>query len=102
MKAPCGFVNGAIGPIHGAVDKNPRHDSIRSMSTAGQRLKALREARGLSGVKLAEQAGVDAGYVSRVENDQQRPGLGYLAKIAPVLGLRDVEDAVKVLGRFRD
>jgi transcriptional regulator with XRE-family HTH domain len=64
-------------------------------------LRALREARGLSQGELARRSKVDRGYLSRVENGLQRPGLGFLHRVAPELGLEDLETALGVVGRFR-
>ncbi|WP_158581549.1 Scr1 family TA system antitoxin-like transcriptional regulator [Actinomadura spongiicola] len=49
-------------------------------------LRRLREARGLSGNKLAERLGCDRSYVSRVENGRLRLSPGYAQKLDALWG----------------
>jgi|GEM_PF-6970868 len=51
-------------------------------------VKAAREAKGLTSEKVAWQAGIDKGYMSRVESAQRAPTLLVLLKLATAL---DVE-----------
>jgi transcriptional regulator with XRE-family HTH domain len=57
----------------------------------GQRLRELRQARGLSQEKLAEQADLSVTYVSSLERGRYNPSLRNLMKLARALGCR-VED----------
>jgi len=49
----------------------------------GEKLRALREGRGMSTRQLASQLGIRSpGYVSKLETGKQKPGLGLLLKMA--------------------
>lgn len=50
-------------------------------------MKAIREARGIGLRRLAEAIGIDAGYLSRVENGQQGAGDGTLHRYAEELNV---------------
>lgn len=57
----------------------------------GERLRKYREAKGLSQISLAEQAGLDQGDISRFEAGKWgKRGVSYekLERILPILGLR--------------
>jgi transcriptional regulator with XRE-family HTH domain len=56
-------------------------------STVGHRIRALREARGLSLRDLAEKSGVSAPMLSQVERGETSPTLSVAGKIARGLGL---------------
>jgi transcriptional regulator with XRE-family HTH domain len=60
----------------------------------------LREARGLGLRELAERAGVDPGALSRAESGSQAPSVRLLARVAPLLGARDLQQALAVLARY--
>jgi transcriptional regulator with XRE-family HTH domain len=60
------------------------------MDTPGQRLRMIREAQGLSLGGLSRRTGLDPAYISRVENDHQRPSVAYLRKVGEVLPLREL------------
>lgn len=53
----------------------------------GQRIRALREAAGLTLEKLAFEAGLDKGHLSRLERGLQSPRLKTLRAIAERLGV---------------
>jgi ribosome-binding protein aMBF1 (putative translation factor) len=55
--------------------------------TLGQRIRAAREARGLSQVNLAAAARISQGYLSQLEQDQREPALSIAARIAGALGV---------------
>ncbi len=59
----------------------------RGERTLGQRIRATREARGLSQVSLAAAASISQGYLSQLEQDEREPTLPIAARIARVLGL---------------
>jgi transcriptional regulator with XRE-family HTH domain len=53
-------------------------------------LRTVREARGLSLREVARQAEIDAGHLSRAERSEARLSLDALARVAKVLGLREL------------
>lgn len=53
----------------------------------GERVRALRECRGLSQEKFAEQAGVHRNYVSSVERGQRNIGLDNIYAFANTLAV---------------
>ena len=55
------------------------------LSVLNVRLRATREARGLSMEDLAEQAGVDQGTISRNERESRDPRMSSLTKLAKAL-----------------
>ena len=63
-----------------SVDRDPVH-------RAGRRVRALREARGLSLRDLADRSGVSAPMLSQVERGDTSPTLAVAGKIAAGLGL---------------
>ena len=54
--------------------------------TIARRIRASRHRQGLSQEKLAELLGTSRRHVIRWENGHTRPGPGYAAKLAQVLG----------------
>lgn len=54
----------------------------------GDALRALRQARGLTIERLAEEAGIHATYLSDIERGLGNPSIGKLADLAAVLGVR--------------
>src|SRR6266566_1992265 len=57
------------------------------VAQSGRRIRALREARGLSLRDLADRSGVSAPMLSQVERGDTSPTLAVAAKIASGLGL---------------
>ncbi len=55
--------------------------------TLGQRIRAAREARGLSQASLAAAANISQGYLSQLEQDEREPALSIAARLARALGL---------------
>ncbi len=53
----------------------------------GERIKAVREANGVTLQELAEKSGYSAALLNQVENHLDSPPLGALAKIASALGV---------------
>ena len=53
----------------------------------GQKLRAAREAHGLSRPALAEKVGVDPATIKRIENGTMQPVVGKAARIADALGV---------------
>ena len=56
--------------------------------TYGARLKALREAIGLTQEELAEKAGLEPYAIKRMESGYLEPGMGQTARIAGALGIK--------------
>lgn len=52
------------------------------------RLKALREARGLTQAALAEKAGISRAYLARLETGRHDPHLSRLRQLAKVLKVK--------------
>ena len=71
------------------------------MWSSGQRLRAVREAHGLSLGALSRATGIDRAYLSRVENGHQRPSVEFLSRVGTELGLRELLEAIAVIERFR-
>lgn len=69
--------------------RGPRHLQERAfMSELGQRLRTLREERGLTQQALAQAAGIATDMVSRLENGHySSPGLRTLLRIAQGMGI---------------
>ena len=55
----------------------------------GRRLRALREARGVSQATLAERAGLTREYVNKLEAGKYDPTLGTLGRLAKALGVTE-------------
>lgn len=53
--------------------------------TFGERLRRLRRERRLTQAQLGEKIGNDGAYVSRLENDETKPGFDKLAALATAL-----------------
>jgi transcriptional regulator with XRE-family HTH domain len=58
-------------------------------------LRAVREAQGLRLTDVARRAGISAGHLSRVERGQACLSVDALARLAGVLGLRDLTRFLK-------
>jgi transcriptional regulator with XRE-family HTH domain len=54
-------------------------------------MRRLRVAKGISQERLANEAGVDRTYVSRLERKLENPSVGILDKIAEALGVHITE-----------
>lgn len=66
-------------------------------STLGQRIRAAREAHGLSQVGLAAVAGISQGYLSQLEQDEREPTLSIAARLARALDL-SLDDIAATVG----
>lgn len=69
----------------------------------GERLRQLREAKGLSMRQLAERSEVDVGVISRVERGQYKPPkITTIGKLARALGLNneEEEELLRLSGRL--
>jgi transcriptional regulator with XRE-family HTH domain len=56
------------------------------MSTVGERIREVREARGWTQEKLADEADLSKSFLSEVENKARNISLGILLRIATALG----------------
>jgi transcriptional regulator with XRE-family HTH domain len=56
------------------------------MAGTGDRIKEIREARGMTQDQLADKAGISKGFLSDVENDKRNISSENLLKVANVLG----------------
>jgi transcriptional regulator with XRE-family HTH domain len=57
----------------------------------GNRIKALREARGMTQEALAAKAAVSRGYLARLEIGRHDPTVGMVEKLARALGVKVIE-----------
>ena len=73
-----GICGGIIG-----ISRGTRHED---RTRIGNRIKEIREERGLEARELARLVGIDAANLSRIENGRYSVGLDILAKIAAALG----------------
>ena len=53
--------------------------------TIGERIKSLREAKGLRAIQLARLAGCTKSYISEIENNKKKPSPGKLFMLAKAL-----------------
>ncbi len=64
----------------------------RGAASVGQRVRLVREEKGLTPKDVAQRTGLEAAYLTQIEADQISPPLGVLIKIAKALDMK--------LGRF--
>lgn len=78
-----------MGRLEGSTARiEAEHDMAELRKAAGEWLKGLREARGLSQTELAERVGVDYySFISQIENGRGRIPSARYAKWADALGL---------------
>jgi transcriptional regulator with XRE-family HTH domain len=62
----------------------PNRDTVENI---GQRIRQLRDSRGLTQSQLQARSRVSRSYLSRIESGQMTPSLGTLEKIAEALGV---------------
>lgn len=67
--------------------KRRRQAAAIGAATLGQRIRAAREARGLTQAELAVRARVAQAYLSYLEQDQREPSLSIAARLARELEL---------------
>ena len=66
--------------------QSPDDQSLASVKAAlGAEVRRLRKSKGMSGRRLAEDAGITPGFVSQMEQGQVMPSVGTLLKICSVL-----------------
>jgi transcriptional regulator with XRE-family HTH domain len=61
-------------------------ESGETMATVGERIREIREKRGMTQDKLAQAAGISKSFLSEVENDKSNLGAQILLRIANELG----------------
>lgn len=61
-------------------------------ATLGQRLKAYREAAGLSVYAVAKRSGVDQSYIAAVERDKGDVSWRIVCAIADAVGVKSLDD----------
>src|SRR5579871_1299080 len=59
-----------------------------AVSALGERLRAAREARGLTLDQLSASVGVSKAHLSRMESGDRQPSVGILVEVAAALGTR--------------
>jgi DNA-binding XRE family transcriptional regulator len=64
------------------AEKRGRDAAAQRVATLGQKIRAAREAHGLTQAELAARAHVAQAYLSYLEQDQREPGLSIAARIA--------------------
>ena len=69
------------------AEKRKADASQSGRETLGGRIRAAREARGESQVRLAAAAGISQGYLSQLEQDEREPSLSIAARLAQALGV---------------
>ena len=62
-------------------------DEKRIYKSIGQRIKVLRESKGLTQEKLAEKSGLSLDFIGKIEVNINEPGLKSLIKIANALAV---------------
>jgi transcriptional regulator with XRE-family HTH domain len=65
-------------------EKWPNRDTVENI---GQRIRQLRESRGMTQSQLQARSRVSRSYLSRIESGQMTPSLGTLEKISEALGV---------------
>jgi transcriptional regulator with XRE-family HTH domain len=60
---------------------------LEQLKNLGPKIRYYREQRGYTQEQLAEKLGITKGYISRVENNKERPNLEFLANVADALGV---------------
>ena len=75
--------------VNKLIDKNavPNIDKDNSGVRIGQRIKTIREARGMTRAELGALVGLDQNRVQQYENGRRKPKLPLLKKIAEALGV---------------
>jgi DNA-binding XRE family transcriptional regulator len=67
------------------AERRRQEAAAAGMLTLGQRVRAARQARGVSQTTLAAEARVSQGYLSQIERDLREPTLSVAARLARAL-----------------
>jgi transcriptional regulator with XRE-family HTH domain len=81
-----GLNTAAIRREIGVDDSTPTHGADGDPARLGQRLRALRSARGLSLAAVADRSGLSVSFLSAVERGQSNISVGNLFKLADAYG----------------
>ncbi|MCA9050920.1 MAG: helix-turn-helix transcriptional regulator [Planctomycetaceae bacterium] len=81
----------SVAEVDVEVDQTQVRELLSKLGDTGvddviDRLKALRESRGVSLRALEESSGIPRGSLSKIENHQHAPGLATLSSYAAALG----------------
>lgn len=68
--------------------EKPKEEETIKFLTVGSYIKSLRQAKKLTQTKLAEMAGIDSGYLARIESDQREGSAEVIINIAKALELK--------------
>lgn len=71
------------------------------LQTLGKKIQELREAKGISQMDLAYEAGTGMSYLSKIENGHHMPGVLLLIRMAKVLEVKPSE-LISPLDRFAE
>jgi HTH-type transcriptional regulator/antitoxin HipB len=69
------------------AEKRRSQAAVQGVATLGQKIRAAREARGLTQADLASRARVTQAYLSYLEQDQREPSLSIAFRIARELDI---------------
>lgn len=69
------------------ADSPPNCPNRATVENIGQRVRQLRESRGMTQSQLQSRSRVSRSYLSRIESGQMTPSLGTLEKISEALGV---------------
>ena len=69
------------------AEKRSDHSTAAGAATLGEKIRAAREARGLTQAELASRAHVAQAYLSYLEQDRREPSLSIAARLARELDL---------------
>jgi transcriptional regulator with XRE-family HTH domain len=75
---------GTVGADAQSGNEWPNRETVENI---GQRIRQLRESRGMTQSQLQARSRVSRSYLSRIESGQMTPSLGTLEKIAEALGV---------------
>ena len=73
-----------LGDDRQPFEKWPNHEMVENI---GQRIRQLRESRGMTQIQLQARSRVSRSYLSRIESGQMTPSLGTLENISEPLGI---------------
>jgi transcriptional regulator with XRE-family HTH domain len=87
LPQPAKFLLPSPTPEAAADPTHERFVNQKTVENIGQRIRQLRESRGLSQCQLQSRSKVSRSYLSRIESGQMTPGLGTVEKISDALGV---------------
>ena len=72
-----------------------QRNTNEAVAPRGVPLRAVRTAHGMSLREVSRRSGVDSGHLSRIERGEVGLSVDVLARLAPVLGLKDLASRLK-------